>query len=53
MLDKESSCFGVIIIVFDRCIFGDALCAVMRKLAHFIFGVLKNNQPFRKDYACG
>ena len=26
------------------------LCAVMRKLAHLIFGVLKHRQPFKEDY---
>lgn len=27
------------------------VCAVMRKLAHFVFGVLKNNKPFNPDFA--
>jgi transposase len=27
------------------------ICAVMRKLAHFIFGVLKNKRPFNVSYA--
>lgn len=26
------------------------VCAVMRKLAHYIFGVLKNNEPFDVNY---
>ena len=26
------------------------LCAVMRKLAHIVFGVLKHKQPFKADY---
>ncbi|WP_028372927.1 IS110 family transposase, partial [Legionella lansingensis] len=28
------------------------ICAVMRKLAHIIFGVLKNKQPFNENVAC-
>jgi transposase len=28
------------------------ICAVMRKLAHLIFGVLKNKQPFNQHLAC-
>ena len=28
------------------------VCAVMRKLAHIIFGVLKNKQPFNENSAC-
>lgn len=28
------------------------ICAVMRKLAHMIFGVLKNKQPFNQNFAC-
>ncbi|MCC5016249.1 TolC family protein [Legionella sp. 31fI33] len=28
------------------------ICAVMRKLAHIIFGVLKNNKPFNENWAC-
>lgn len=27
------------------------ICAVMRKLAHFIFGILKNQRPFDANYA--
>jgi transposase len=27
------------------------ICAVMRKLAHFVFGVLKNKRPFDVNYA--
>lgn len=26
------------------------ICAVMRKMAHLIFGVLKNNQPFNSEF---
>ena len=28
------------------------ICAVMRKLAHIIFGVLKSKQPFNENFAC-
>ncbi|KTD22508.1 Transposase, IS116/IS110/IS902 [Legionella lansingensis] len=28
------------------------ICAVMRKLAHIIFGVLKNKQPFNENLGC-
>ncbi len=28
------------------------ICAVMRKLAHIIFGVLKNNKPFNENWTC-
>jgi transposase len=28
------------------------ICAVMRKLAHIIFGVLKSKQPFDENFAC-
>lgn len=28
------------------------ICAVMRKLAHIIFGVLKSKQPFDEHFAC-
>lgn len=27
------------------------ICAVMRKLAHFIFGIIKNQKPFMENYA--
>ena len=27
------------------------ICAVMRKLAHFIFGIIKNKRPFNENYA--
>lgn len=28
------------------------ICAVMRKLAHFIFGVLKSGTPFNENFSC-
>lgn len=28
------------------------ICAIMRKLAHIIFGVLKSKQNYKEDFAC-
>ena len=27
------------------------ICAVMRKLAHFVFGIIKNQRPFEENFA--